>query len=229
MVTRQVTNGLDGDGTGWCTMQRSELQDHHPTQRIITSLTSSRPPNLNHQHPHVQGPAASSSVPPRTPLPPPHSALTASFSRLPSSPSLLSPPLRWWTIDLRNEVGLLSRIYTGFSLCVSDRFPPVRHSLSLRIFMLVRTRQRTQEQGEDAPETALPLASSPSPLGRGFLGLTLVGFVGFFFILLFATALAANPAAAAPSDASQGRVILSRSLQDGATRMEPPLGLGRLR
>lgn len=109
-----------------------------------------------------------------------HSALTASFSRLPSSPSLLSPPLRWWTIDLRNEVGLLSRIYTGFSLCVSDRFPPVRHSLSLRIFMLVRTRQRTQEQGEDAPENALPLASSPSPLGRGFLGLMLVGFVGFF-------------------------------------------------
>lgn len=111
-----------------------------------------------------------------------HSALTASFSRLPSSPSLLSPLLRWWTIDLRNEVGLLSRIYTGFSLCVSDRFPPVRHSLSLRIFMLVRTRQRTQEQGEDAPETALPLASSPSPPGRGFLGLTLVGFVAFFLI-----------------------------------------------
>lgn len=38
--------------------------------------------------------------------------------------------------------------------------------------MLVRTRQRTQEQGEDARETALPLAPSPSPVGRGFLGLT---------------------------------------------------------
>lgn len=46
--------------------------------------------------------------------------------------------------------------------------------------MLVRTRQHTQEQGEDAPETTLPLASSLSPVGRGFLGLTLVGF-GFFF------------------------------------------------
>ena len=112
-----------------------------------------------------------------------HSALAASFSRPPSSPSLLSPPLRWRTTDLRNEVGLLSRIYTGFSLCVSDRFPPVQHSLSLRIFMLVRTRQHAREQGEDAPETALPLASSPSPVGRGFLGLMLVGFVvwlGFF-------------------------------------------------
>lgn len=68
---------------------------------------------------------------------------------------------------------------------MSDRFPPVRHSLSLRIFMLVRTRQRTQEQGEDAPETALPLASSPSPVGRGFLGLTLVGFVVFYFFSPF--------------------------------------------
>lgn len=125
-----------------------------------------------------------------------HSALTASFSRLPCSPSLLSLSLRWWTIDLRNEVGLLSRIYTGFSLCVSDRFPPVRHSLSLRIFMLVRTRQRTQEQGEDAPETALPLASSSSLVGRGFLGLTLVGFVYFyFFLFLFASVIAANPVA----------------------------------
>lgn len=125
-----------------------------------------------------------------------HLALTASFSRLPSSPSLLSPLLRWQTIDLRNEVGLLSRIYTGFSLCVSDRFPPVQHSLSLRIFMLVRTRQRTQEQGEDALETALPLASSPSPVGRGFLGLTLAGFVvllWFFFLLLFAFVIATNP------------------------------------
>lgn len=156
-----------------------------------------------------------------------HAALTASFSRLPSSLSLLSPPLRWWTIDLRNEVGLLSRIYTGFSLCVSDRFPPVRHSLSLRIFMLVRTRQRTQEQGEDAPETALPLASSPSPLGRGFLGLTLVGFVGFF-LLLFVTAIAANPITTVLSDASQGWAIFSWSLQDGATglRVEPSPGWG---
>lgn len=51
--------GVDGDGTGWCTMLGSHLQDHHPTQRIITSLTSSRPPYLNHQHPlaasYVQG------------------------------------------------------------------------------------------------------------------------------------------------------------------------------
>lgn len=45
--------------------------------------------------------------------------------------------------------------------------------------MLVRTRQRTQEQ-EDALETALPLAPSPSLVGRGFLGLMLVGFVLFF-------------------------------------------------
>lgn len=154
-----------------------------------------------------------------------HSALTASFSRLPSSPSLLSLPLRWRTIDLRNEVGLLSRIYTGFSLCVSDRFPPVRHSLSLRIFMLVRTRQRTQEQGEDAPETALPLASSPSPPGRGFLGLMLVGFVGFFppFIR---NRRRHQPIAAVLSDPGQGWVIFSPVLQDGATGMEPPLGRG---
>lgn len=88
-----------------------------------------------------------------------------------SSPSLLSPPLRWRTIDLRNEVGLLSRIYTRFSLCVSDRFHPARHSLSLRIFMLVRARQRTHQQGEDASKPSLPLAASPGPLGRGFLGL----------------------------------------------------------
>lgn len=51
--------GVDDDGTGWCTMLWSHLQDHHPTQRIITSLTSSRPPYLNHQHPlaasYVQG------------------------------------------------------------------------------------------------------------------------------------------------------------------------------
>lgn len=79
----------------------------------------------------------------------PHSTRTASFFRLPSCPSLLSPPLRWRTIDLRNEVGLLSRIYTRFSLCLSDRFHSVRHSLSLWIFMLVRSRQRTQEQVED--------------------------------------------------------------------------------
>lgn len=62
--------------------------------------------------------------------------------------------------------------------------------------MLVRTRQRTQEQGEDAPETALPLASSSSLVGRGFLGLTLVGFVYFyFFLFLFASVIAANPVA----------------------------------
>lgn len=162
-------------------------QGHHPTQSTTTFLPSRTPPHLNlwppwwrpwllamtrASHPLLR---ASPDTTATT-----HSVLTASFSRLPSSPSLLSPPLRWRTIDLRNEVGLLSRIYTGFSLCVSDRFPPVRHSLSLRIFMLVRTRQRTQEQGEDALETALPLASSPSPVGRGFLGLMLVGFVCFF-------------------------------------------------
>lgn len=149
-----------------------------------TSLSSPRLPRLNlhppchpmglwrtqtmgHSHPP---PLASPATTTTTTT---HSASTASFSRLPSSPSLLSPPLRWWTIDLRNEVGLLSRIYTRFSLCVSDRFHPVRHSLSLRIFMLVRTRQRTQEQGEDAPKPSLPLASSPSSVGRGFLGLRL--------------------------------------------------------
>lgn len=150
-------------------------------------------------------------MPPWTPLlPPTRRLLTASFSRLPSSPSLLSPLLRWRTIDLRNEVGLLSRIYTGFSLCVSDRFPLVRHSLSLRIFMLVRTRQRTQEQGEDALQTAPPApppASSSSLVGRGFLGLMLVGFVVFFFLLLFAIVIAANPITAVLSDAGQGWVI----------------------
>lgn len=107
-----------------------------------------------------------------------------------SSPSLLSPPLRWRTIDLRNEVGLLSRIYTRFSLCVSDRFHPARHSLSLRIFMLVRARQRTHQQGEDASKPSLPLAASPGPLGRGFLGLR-----SFFppFLLLFTIIITINP------------------------------------
>lgn len=147
-----------------------------------------------------------------------HSVLPASSSRLPSSPSLLSPPLRWWTIDLRNEVGLLSRIYTGFSLCVSDRFPPMRHSLSLRIFMLVRTRQRTQEQGEDAPETALPLASSPSPLGRGFLGLMLVGLCGFFppFYSQLPSPPAPSPPPCSRTPARDGLFLSGRS------RMVPP-------
>lgn len=36
-------------------MLGSQLQGHQPTQRIITSLTSSRPPYLSHQRPHVQG------------------------------------------------------------------------------------------------------------------------------------------------------------------------------
>lgn len=174
--------GLDG-----APHQGALLWDHSPTQRTTALLPSPTPPHLNLQPPQrgPQQPATSRASCPLLRATPDttatiHSTLTASLSRLPSSPSLLSPLLRWRTIDLRNEVGLLSRIYTGFSLCVSDRFPPVRHSLSLRIFMLVRTRQRTQEQGEDAPETALPLASSPSRVGRGFLALTLVGFVGFF-------------------------------------------------
>lgn len=48
----------------------------------------------------------------------------------PSSP-LLSPRLRQRTIELRNQVGLLSQIHTRLSLCLSDRFRSVRHSLSL--------------------------------------------------------------------------------------------------
>lgn len=218
MVTRQVTNGpvdwrvmgLAGDSTVLGSPP-SHLEDHHLSDQFTGISTIGVPMSRASCLLLCATPDTAATT---------HSALTASFSRLPSSPSLLSLLLRGWTIDLRNEVGLLSRIYTGFSLCVSDRFPPVRHSLSLRIFMLVRTRQRTQEQGEDAPETALPLASSPSPPGRGFLGLTLVGFVGFFPPFIRDRHRRPARIAAALSDPGQGWVIFNHPgwcHQHGAT------------
>lgn len=45
----------------------------------------------------------------------------------------------------------------GSPCCLSDRFHSVRHSLSLWIFMLVRSRQCTQEQVEDGLHPSPPL------------------------------------------------------------------------
>lgn len=43
----------------------------------------------------------------------------------------LSGPLLWQEHDLSNALGLLSRVHTLLSLCLSYRFYPLRHGLSL--------------------------------------------------------------------------------------------------